>query len=155
RVPEQLNVRRFSGLKINAHNVKAKWRITLDFAQKFTRHLGEITLLFRVNRGFCRENGARGAGLDFDKAQRLAVPSHKVKLTAAARAAVIARDDHVTLLAQIEVSCFLAAASGIEVLRSGILARQEAHERVKGAEGEAGELSCHWFISTPRSVASF
>jgi hypothetical protein len=138
RVPEELNIRHKPGLKINTDNVIAKWRIIFDLTEEFTGYVGEIALLFRVNRGLSRHYVARGASLDFDETKSAAIPTHQIKLTAAARAAVIAGDDHVTLFTQIEVCSFLAEASGVKVLRGGVFARQKPSAGIESAKREAG-----------------
>src|ERR1044071_4648163 len=65
---EQPDIGFGAGLKINAHNVEAEWRIALDLAQKFARNAGEIALLLRVNGRFSRNNVTRRASLHLDKA---------------------------------------------------------------------------------------
>src|SRR4051812_18345276 len=100
--------------------------------------MGEVALFLRIHSGFSRHDVAGSAGFHFNKTQRRAVPPNEIKLTAAARAAVIASNDHIATFAQMEVSRFFATASGMKMLRARIFARQESGKGIESVKREAG-----------------
>jgi hypothetical protein len=100
--------------------------------------MGKIALFLRIHGSFRRHNVARATGLYFNKTQCRAIPAHEIKLTAAARAAVITGNDYVTLLAEIKVCCFFTTASGMEMLRAGVFVRKEPGKRIESAKRKAG-----------------
>ena len=76
-----------------------------------------------VDRGFSGLHVERGARLDFDEAEHVALPSNQVDLTAAARGAEVASDHGVAQPAQMKVGGLFAAASGA-MMGSGLVRRE-------------------------------
>src|SRR5882724_3995602 len=150
RVLKQLNLRFLAWFIVDADNIKPERWIVFVFTQKLPRHTGEITLLLSVNRRFRRLYVTRGARLDLNKAERVAVPSHQVQFATAARAAIVARDHDVSLASQIKISFFFTAASRVQVLWAGAIVRQESGHKVEGAESEMRERAGHGFFFTSR-----
>src|SRR5215472_7900760 len=141
RVFEQLNLHRPVGLQVDADNIESKWRVPFDLAQEFVRYADKSALLFLVHGRMSGLEIARGARLDLDEAEDVAVPPNQVQFAPALRAAVVAGHHHVSLPPQIEVSFFFAAPPDVQMLRPGLPARQDPGERVKRAERETSELA--------------
>jgi hypothetical protein len=82
----------------------------------------DATLVF-VDGQIRGSDGARGARLDLDEAERVRspfrAPGNQVQVSAGARGAPAAGDDGVSLALEPEESGTLAAVSGIEVRRAG------------------------------------
>src|SRR5919197_6771876 len=97
--------------------LQAGFSTAREVAQIFTRHAAQLALFREIDGGLGRLDLARGAGLDFDEAEHVAVPAHQVNLARPPARAVIARHDHVPHLAQIEVRLLLSAPPGLEMLR--------------------------------------
>ncbi len=82
---------------------------------------GKFFALALVDGGLGGLDRARGAGLDLDEAEHVAIPADQVDLAVTPGRAPVARHHQVTLAAQVKICLFLAAASGFEVrgLRRG------------------------------------
>src|SRR5258708_3658741 len=140
---EQLNAGFLVGLKIDADDVKPERDIFTHLAQELAGYMAEVALLFQVHGSFGRFYLARGARLDFNEAERAAVPAHKIKLAAAARTAVVARHNHIAHTPQIEVGFVFTAASGVEMLRAGWFCGQEFGSAIERENSEACESAGH------------
>src|SRR5258708_7054299 len=140
---EQLNVGFLIGLKIDADDVKPERDIFTHLAQELAGYMAEVALLFQVHGSFGRFYLARGARLDFNEAERAAVPTHKIKLAAAARTAVVARHNHIAHTPQIEVGFAFTPPSGVEMLRAGWFCGQEFGSAIERENSEACQSAGH------------
>src|SRR5262249_6308210 len=141
-------------LKINAHHIKSEWRLAGDLAQKFPRHAGKIVALVIIHRRFRGKKFSRSAGLDLNEAERFAVPADDVQFAVAAGRAIVARNDYVSLPAQVEVSFFFAATAGFEVRSRGRASGQNSADGIKHANCRAGEPAGHAFLTLSRGCAA-
>src|SRR5258708_33888236 len=136
---EQLNVGFLVGLKIDADDVKPERDIFTHLAQELAGYMAEVALLFQVHGSLGRFYLARGARLDFNEAERAAVPTHKIKLAAAARSAVVARHNHIAHTPQIEVGFVFTPASGVERRRAGWFCGPGFGSAIGGGNSGSGE----------------
>src|SRR5581483_5398810 len=96
----------------------------------------------------------RGAGLDLDEAQGVAVPAHQVNLPATPPRAEVARDDCVSLTPQVKVGSLLAAPPRNKVRRrpagpgqkpgNGVEDAERELEQAWGHRAESPILRCTW-----------
>jgi hypothetical protein len=73
-----------------------------------------------INRRFSGLYLARCPRFNLNKTKDVPIPSDKVDLSVAARGTEVSCHDHVTQLAQVKTSLFLALGAGLLALRSGV-----------------------------------
>lgn len=86
---------------------------------------------------------AGATGLDLDEAERVAFPTDQIEFTAAAGGAVIARYNHVSMLAQVKVSLFFAPPSGLEMRRRRVALWQQAGQGIERANCDLSKPARH------------
>ena len=80
-------------------------------AKEVARYQAQLPLFVTVYRRFGGLYVASGTGLDFDEAQHVFVPADQIEFAAAARTAVIAGNDHISLAAEVAVCEILATTA--------------------------------------------
>src|SRR5262249_6269201 len=142
-------------LKIDADHIKPEERPARNLAQKFPRHAGKIVALVIVHSRFRRKKLARSARLDLNEAECVAVPANDVQLAVAARRAIVARNDHISLPAQIEVSFLLTAAASLKMAGRCRSSGQDSTDGIQSAEREVSETTRHCAVEVYPDPARF
>src|SRR3954454_149810 len=116
-VPKQFDQRAGLAVIVYADDIEpplARWWKPPQILARHLRHLAPLVIID------CRLGGLHvtsGSGLNLHKAKYIAIPTDQVNFSAAAWSPVIARDDHVSQLPQVEIGILFPAHSRAQMSR--------------------------------------
>src|SRR5581483_1468843 len=119
---------------------RTHWQCTTNI---LASHGRQLALLLAVHSSLGRLHIKRGAGLDLDEAQRVAVPAHQVNFTSPPPRAEVARHNCVSHTPQVKVGSLLAAPPRNKVRRRLAAPRQKPGKGVEDAERELEKARGH------------
>ena len=134
---------RVAGLRfiIYRHHVEAPLARKCQVPKVIAGHVREGALLVPVHGSFGGFDIVRGAGLDFDEAQHIFIPTDQVNLSPGMRRTEVSREHHVTAATQVKISVVFAPFS--DALMDGQVVRRNCvlGKPVESADGGMGEAA--------------